>query len=160
MKHIRIFFGLMLLATVAFGCNAEDDICQSTESTPRMKVKFKTQSTGRLKTLDSVFVSADLGAGFTPVIAQKYKTDSIFLPLRIDGTPFTRYQIRLSQKADAAAFQLNYTTEKVYVSPACGYKLLYHDLTGAVDNGSFIKGTEVAAQNILDENKTNLFLLF
>lgn len=160
MSRIWIFFGLMLLGTVAFSCNAEDDICQSTESTPRMKVKFKTQSTGRLKTLDSVFVSADLGAGFTPVIAQKYKTDSIYLPLRIDGTPFTRYQFRLSRQATATGFQLNYTTEKVYVSPACGYKLLYHNLTAAADNGGPVKGTEVAAQNILDENKTNIFLLF
>lgn len=155
-----MFFWLMVLGFAAVSCNAEDDICQSSESTPRMKVKFKTQSTGRLKTLDSIFVSVDLGAGFTPVIIQKYKTDSIYLPLRIDGTPFTRYQIRLARQGSPSGLQLNYTTEKVYVSPACGYKLLYHDLTSATENPGPLKGSEVFTPYILDENKTHLYLLF
>lgn len=160
MSWVRSFLGILLLGIIVYSCNAEEDICQSSESTPRMKVKFKTQSTGKLKTLDSIFVVADLGAGFAPVIAQKYRTDSIYLPVRIDGTPFTRYQVSLSRGSKTSTLELNYTTERVYVSPACGYKMVYHNLAASADANGSLKGAEVATQNILDENKTHLYLLF
>ena len=42
-----------------YSCNSDDDICLSGDTTPRLKVKFKTKD-GKLKTLDSILCKGRL----------------------------------------------------------------------------------------------------
>ena len=56
-RFIAFFLSFLFLVT----CGSEDDICLGGEATPRVKLKFKTLATGKLKTLDSVFVKIDYG---------------------------------------------------------------------------------------------------
>lgn len=148
-------FSIMMLS-----CGSDDDICLSGEATPRMKLKFKTQSTGKLKTLDSVFVNVDYGNGAVPVITSRVKTDSILIPLRVDDALATEVYIGLSSAAVNSKFKVNYTTKSEYVSPACGIKRVYENLNGVLETPASVQAIEQNQTQIIDEAKTHFFLLF
>ena len=159
MKFLKIFLVSVFLFSL-FSCGSDDDICVSGEATPRMKLKFKTKATGKLKTMDSVFINVDYGNGQIPVIAAKTKTDSVFIPLRVDDAPFTKIYIGLSRSAITSALKINYTTKSEYVSPACGIKKVYEDASAVLEVPNPVIDTEQNQTQITDESKTHFFLLF
>ena len=60
MKFLKIilisFFCLSL-----FSCGSDDDLSLSGDATPRVTIKFKTPSSGKLKPLDALFINVDYG---------------------------------------------------------------------------------------------------
>ncbi|SFI25820.1 DUF6452 family protein [Halpernia frigidisoli] len=163
MKKIFLF---SLFSLVLFSCGSEDDICTSGEGTPRIKIKFKTQANNKLKSLDSIFVSADLGSGVQPVLAQKFPTDSIVIPLRVDDAPYTDIYVSLASKVPAgqvlnvSKIRINYTTKSQYVSPACGIKKTYENLNSVLINPNPVLNLEQTQTQITNEAKTSLYLIF
>lgn len=159
MKFLKTVLLSIFLVSL-FSCGSDDDICIGGEATPRMKLKFKTQSTGKPKTLDSIFVNVDYGNGPVSVIATKLKTDSITIPLRVDEQPFTKIFVGLSRAAITSEIKINYTTRSEYVSPACGIKKIYEDISGVVEVANPVLNIEKNQNQIVDEAKTHFFLLF
>ena len=159
MKFLRIFLVSVFLFSL-FSCGSDDDICVSGEATPRMKLKFKTKATGKVKTLDSLFVNVDYGKGPIPVIATKTKTDSVFIPLRVDDVPFTKIYVGLSRAAINSAISVNYTTKSEYVSPACGIRKVYENAAAVLEVPNPVLEIEQNQTQITDEAKTHFFLLF
>lgn len=141
-------------------CNTDDDICAGSEGTPRMKIKFKTQATGKAKTLDSIFVSVDYGNGEVAVIERKTKTDSVFIPLRVEDITFTELYVRTSKKGTPSKIKVNYTGKTEYVSPACGIRKLYENVNSELVTSQPVLAVENAQNEIINESKTHLFLLF
>lgn len=159
MKFQRIFILSIFLLSL-FSCGSDDDICTSGEATPRMKIKFKTLATGKLKTVDSLYINVDYGNGQVPVIATKLKTDSVFIPLRVDENTFTEIYVGLSKAQITSRIKINYVTKTEYVSPACGIKKVYENVNSSVVVSNSVLDTEQNQTQISDENKTHLFLLF
>ncbi len=159
MKFQRIFILSIFLFSL-FSCGSDDDICTSGEATPRMKIKFKTQANGKLKTLDSLYINVDYGNGQVPVIVSKVKTDSVFIPLRVDENTFTEIYVGLSKAQITSRIKINYVTKTEYVSPACGIKKVYENVNSSVVVSNSVLDTEQNQTQISDENKTHLFLLF
>lgn len=159
MKRRSIFL-VLLSSMMLLSCGSDDDICLSGEATPRMKLKFKTQSTGKLRTLDSVFVNVDYGSGAVPVITSRIKTDSVLIPLRVDDAVVTDVYIGLSSAAVNSKLKVNYTTKSEYVSPACGIKRVYENLNGQLETRGKVQAIEQNQTQITDEAKTHFFLLF
>ena len=159
MKFLKIFF-LCVFLTSLFSCTSDDDICIGGEATPRLKMKFKTKSTGKLKTMDSIYINVDYGNGQIPVIANKRKTDSVFIPLRVDENPFTEIYVGTSKEAITSKIKINYTTASEYVSPACGIRRIYENVSSTVITPNPVLDTEQNQTQIIDESKTHLFLLF
>ncbi len=159
MKFLKIIFCFLIIASL-FSCTSDDDICVGGEATPRMKMKFKTKSTGKLKTLDSLYVNVDYGNGQIPVIARKTKTDSVFIPLRVDNNPFTEIYVGTSKTAITSKIKISYTTASQYVSPACGVKRIYENVSSVMRVANQVLETEQNQNQIVDESKTHLFLLF
>lgn len=159
MKFLKIFLLSVFLLSL-FSCGSEDDICLSGEATPRVKLKFKTQSSGKLKTLDSLFINVDYGNGKIPVIAINQKVDSVLIPLRVDDSPFTKIYVGLSKNAVTSEIKINYTTQSQYVSPACGIKKIYENADAVVEVPIPVLGIEKNQTQITDEAKTHFFLLF
>lgn len=153
-----LFVSLFLLSL--FSCGSDDDICIGGEASPRMKIKFKTQATGKMKTLDSLFIKIDYGQGPIPVFGSVVKTDSVLIPLRVDDTPFTKVYVGLSRDAVNSEITVNYTTKSEYVSPACGIKRLYENVNSELVVPNAVKALEQNQTQIIDESKTHLFLLF
>lgn len=159
MKFFRLFLFSIFLFSL-FSCGSDDDICTSGEATPRMKIKFKTLATGKLKTLDSLYINVDYGNGQVPVIASKVKKDSVLIPLRVDENPFTEIYVGLSKAQITSRIKINYVTKTEYVSPACGIKKIYESVNSSVIVPNPVLDTEQNQTQISDENKTHLFLLF
>lgn len=159
MKFLK-FFSFLLVVAPLFSCSSDDDICTSGEATPRIKIKFKTLATGKLKTLDSVFVSVDYAAGNTVVINKQLKVDSLLIPLRVDDSPFTDIHVKLAGDGPESKIRINYNTTSEYVSPACGIKKLYENVSSQLETQDPVFGLENAQNQILNEDKTHLFLLF
>lgn len=159
MKFLKIFLVSLFLISL-FSCGSDDDICISGEATPRMKLKFKTKATGKIKTMDSLFVNVDYGNGPVPVIAAKTKTDSVFIPLRVDDVPFTKIYVGISKAAVTSEVKINYTTKSQYVSPACGIKKIYENVNAVLEVPNPIVEVEQNQTQITDESKTHFFLLF
>lgn len=142
-----------------YSCGSDDDICLGGEATPRMKLKFKTKATGKLKTMDSLFINVDYGNGPISVVA-KSKVDSVLLPLRVDDVPFTKIYVGISKKAVTSEIKINYTTKSQYVSPACGVKKIYENVTAVLDVPTPVLDVEQNQNQIIDESKTHFYLLF
>lgn len=61
MKNLILFFGFLLLLT---SCGGDDDICLSADSTPRLKLKFKSAAntnSNQLIEVDTLYVDVDYG---------------------------------------------------------------------------------------------------
>ena len=152
-----IFLSLLALGVVS--CNSDDDICTSGEATPRLKMKFKNANNKEIK-LDTLYVGIDYGSGEREVIA-KVGADSVFVPLRVDNTGTTQLNIYTSKsKTKGSAIRLNYTEKSEYVSPACGIKKLYQNLTSQLIDSTIVTGVELNQTEITNENKTHLYLIF
>ncbi|MBS1548578.1 MAG: hypothetical protein JSS94_01750 [Bacteroidetes bacterium] len=158
MMNFRRFLGLIFLLLL-FSCNNDDDICTSGEATPRLKLKFKSQSTGKLKTLDSLFVMVDYGKG-SLVTVQKTKVDSVLIPLRVDDSGYTEMYIKTSKNGPQSKLRFLYQTKAEYVSPACGVKKLYENFSGTLLLANPVLGIEHLETQIINENKTPIYLLF
>lgn len=158
MKFLKIFLISIFLISL-FSCGSDDDICLGGEATPRMKLRFKTQSTGKLKTMDSLYVNVDYGNGPISVVA-KSKVDSVLIPLRVDDVPFTKIYVGITKKAVTSEIKINYTTKSQYVSPACGVKRIYENVTSVLDVPNPVLAVEQNQNQITDESKTHFYLLF
>lgn len=155
-KAFLLLFILLFLSS----CGSDDDICIGGEATPRMKIKFKTKSTGKMKTMDSLFIAVDYGTGPVAVFGSVVKTDSVLIPLRVDETPFTKMYVGTSRKTVNSEIKINYTTTSEYVSPACGIKKLYQNVNSVLEVPNAVLGVEQNQTQIIDEDKTHLYLLF
>lgn len=154
-------FILLLVAVLALtSCSTDDDVCTGGEGTPRLKIKFKTEATGKTRTMDSVFVSVDYGGGEVSVVQNRFPTDSVLIPLRVEDVPFTELYIRTAAAGPASVVKINHTTVNEYVSPACGIRKLYQEVTYQLQSPVPVLGTEAAQNQIVNEDKTHLFLLF
>lgn len=153
-------FLYLFLTIVLTSCGGEDDICTSGEATPRIILKFKTASTNKIRTLDSIFVSVDLGNGLQRIITSRNSTDSIIVPLRVDDALFTDFYVKLGPVADSSKIRINYTTKSEYVSPACGVKKIYENVNSTLLSTNPVLKIEQTQNIISNEDKTSFFLLF
>lgn len=159
-KFIRLFFIASAVNFTLSSCGNDDDICTSGEATPRLKIKFKTAATGKIRTLDTLHVAVDYGNGPTAVLTNNFKTDSALIPIRVDENPFTDLFIKTSLNGNISRVRINYTTKNQYVSPACGIKRLYENINVDVPIPNPVINVEKNQNEILDENKTHIFLHF
>ncbi len=160
MIKLTQFFALFLFFFAVISCGNDDDICTTGEATPRMKIKFKTKADGKLKTMALLYVDVDYGSGPVNIISNKVNVDSILVPLRVDNNLYTNIYIRTSETGNKSVIKTNYTTKSEYVSPACGVKKLYENVNSELITPNPVLGVEQSQNQIINENKTHLYLLF
>jgi hypothetical protein len=160
MKYFKLFIAVCFLGLL-FSCGGDDDICESGEGTPRMKVSFLNADSGKEKTVDSLYVAVDYGSGKVQLGGQA-KITSRIIPLRVDDSPYTDIYFRITNKGTESKVRINYTTKSIYVSPGCGVKKTYENLNSALDPTTTtpVKSIEPGQNFIENEDKTNLYLLF
>ncbi|WP_415329028.1 DUF6452 family protein [Chryseobacterium sp. MMS23-Vi53] len=161
MKYFKFLITICFMGLLV-SCGGDDDICESGEGTPRMKVSFLTEESGKERTLDSLYVAVDYGSGKVQLGAQT-KITSRVIPLRVDTSPYTDIYFRTTKYGEESKVRVNYTTKSSYVSPGCGIKLNYENLTSQLDpptTNSPVKSIQAGQNFIENEEKTNLYLLF
>lgn len=158
MKYFKFLIAICFLGML-FSCGGDDDICESGEGTPRMKVAFRDIDSGKETTLDSLYVAVDYGAGKVD-LGVAVKTDSRLIPLRVDSSPYTDVYFKLTKKGTESKVRINYTTKSTYVSPGCGIKKYYENLTSELVTPNPVLKVEAGQNQIENEDKTNLYLSF
>lgn len=156
MKYFKFIIFILALSTV-ISCGGDDDICESGEGTPRMKISFRKGN--QISVLDSIKIYADLGTGIID-LGWKLKVDSVFVPLRVDDSPFTDIYVKTTTQEDSTRVRINYTTKSIYVSPGCGVKRNYENVNSVLSTPNSLKSVEQGQNFIENEDKTNLFFNF
>jgi len=156
MKNKLYFLSfLMILAS----CGSDDDICLSSDSTPRLKIKFR-DADNRLRRLDSLYVDVNYGNnGYKNILSQS-NVDSIFIPFRIDENPYTDVRFRLRKRGDTSSVRFSYDTKKIYVSPACGFKINYENLNAELLESNPVQTIESNYTSLTDESRINFYMRF
>lgn len=160
MKYFKFLLALCFISMLLY-CGADDDICESGEGTPGMKVSFLTFADKKVKTLDSLYVAVDYGSGKVQ-LGGLAKITSRVIPLRVDDSPYTDIYFRTENNGVESRVRVNYSTKSVYVSPGCGIKRTYENLNSVLTPPTTapVKGIEDGQNFIENEDKTNLYLLF
>lgn len=140
-------------------CENDDDVCVSGEATPRLKIKFKSAD-NKVLTLDSLYLDVDYGNNNILTVVRAAKVDSALIPIRVDDAGFTELYVRKTKKGSVSKIKLNYNTISEYVSPACGFKRLYQNLTGTLETANPVTKVELNQNQIINENKAHLYLVF
>ena len=140
-------------------CENDDDVCVSGEATPRLKIKFKSAD-NKVLTLDSLYLDVDYGNNNILTVVRAAKVDSALIPIRVDEAGFTELYVRKTKKGSVSKIKLNYNTTSEYVSPACGFKRLYQNLTGTLETANPVTKLELNQNQIINENKAHLYLVF
>lgn len=158
MKYFK-FLVMICCIGMLFSCGGDDDICESGEGTPRMKVAFKDFANGKETTVPLLYVAVDYGSGKVE-LGKFEKITSVLIPLRVDDSPYTDLYFRIEEKGVESHVRVSYTTRTQYVSPGCGIKKFYGNLSPElIQSNPFLK-VETGQNQIENEDKTNLFLLF
>lgn len=157
--YFKYILGLLVFISL-ISCGGDDDICLSTEATPRLKIKFRNNSDNKIIRLDSLRIDVDYGNGIPKNMIKMSNADSVTVPLRVDNSTFTDIYVSKSIKGPKSKVRINYTTEAIYVSPACGYKKLYHNVNPELLVKDPVLNVESPQNVILDENKAHLYLKF
>lgn len=140
-------------------CENDDDVCVSGEATPRLKIKFKSAD-NKVLTLDSLYLDVDYGNNNILTVVRAAKVDSALIPIRVDDAGFTELYVRKTKKGSVSKIKLNYNTTSEYVSPACGFKRLYQNLSGSLESANPVTKVELNQNQIINENKAHLYLVF
>ena len=159
MKNLLWIIGVFLLLT---SCGSDDDICLGEESTPRLKLKFRSAAgTNPLVQLDTLYVDVDYGkATLTNIIFKSPKVDSVFIPLRIDESPYTDVYIRRRSVGPRSKIRITYDKKFIYVSPACGFKINYENLKTELIESNPVQSIQSNNTSLTDENSINFYLRF
>ncbi|MBB4807562.1 hypothetical protein HNP38_002868 [Chryseobacterium defluvii] len=157
MKYFKFLISIIFLGLV-WSCGGDDDICESGEGTPRMRVMFKN-SIGKTVTLDSLQVFVNYGSGKVD-LGWKTNIDNVLIPVRVDDSPSTQLYFKTRKNSNESEVKVSYTTKSSYVSPGCGVKKNYENLSSELIISNPVLGVELGQNFIENEDKTNLYLLF
>ena len=155
----KLIFPFLFLGFLLTSCENDDDVCVSGEATPRLKIKFKSAD-NKVLTLDSLYLDVDYGNNNILTVVRAAKVDSALIPIRVDDAGFTELYVRKTKKGSVSKIKLNYNTASEYVSPACGFKRLYQNLTGTLETANPVTKVELNQNQIINENKAHLYLVF
>ncbi|RNA63572.1 hypothetical protein D1631_17445 [Chryseobacterium nematophagum] len=158
MKYFKVLM-LGILLSMLFSCGGDNDICESGEGTPRMKIAFKNATTDKAIILDTLYVSVDYGSGKVD-LGKTINTESRLIPLRVDNSSYTDVFIKRRFNGNESKVRINYTTTSTYVSPGCGIKKGYENVNSELLTSDPVEKLESGQNFIENEDKTNLFLLF
>lgn len=157
MKNLLWIFGMLLLLT---SCGSDDDICLGEESTPRLKLKFRNASNNLLTTVDTLYVDVDYGKTPLTNIIYSANVDSVFVPLRIDESPYTDIYFRTRRGQTGSKLRVTYNKKSIYVSPACGFKINYENLKPELTGTTPVQNIQTNNTSLTDENSINFYLRF
>ena len=170
MKHYKIlalFFGSITI--LSMGCEP-DDICpESTPTTPNLIIRFYDILNQDSK--KNVFNLRVQGIGNDNPLTNYnvVTTDSIVLPLKTNAST-TQYALHQEYSntnnvigGNEDIITINYSTEQVYVSRACGYKTIFKNVTLTINNDgdNWIQSKEsISDKQCVGDEKAAHFKLF
>ena len=145
-RNIILFLSLVLISITA--CR-KDDICTD-EGTPDLKIKFfDAGNHATEKTVDTLYVIA-LPKQDT-LVAGQTKVSGLSIPLNVNAD-LSQFIFATKHNKDTLVF--NYTRKTVFVSKACGYKVIFHQLNVDLqsDNDNWIKQIDIIYHDVVNDS--------
>lgn len=160
---------LLLFILMIFTNCEKDDICDpATSTTPGVVIEFyDADSPNTLQTVTNLRVAAP---GFTTAVSGTNGVSKIIVPIKTTADTTTLEFIENGADTDTTndntdVLTFTYTRETIYVSRACGYKVIF-DLTNtntnlvAADADNWIDHIVITKPNIETENETHIKIYF
>lgn len=113
--------------------------------------------------MDSLTVRILWGTDTLMVANNSKAVDSVMIPLKVTGDGFTDILVQTNPKSktEISKIKVKYTETSEYVSPGCGIRKLYNDLTvSAVEGLNPVKSVDINSNQIQNEVKTVLYFNF
>ena len=176
MDKIQKIITAIAFAICFSGCEKDDICAESTPTTPRLVIEFYSYDNPLLQksvtNLTAIGNSQTTGVVFNETATDAsrfYKTGtSVALPLDV-SQGITTYKLRINSESPNPAvynediITINYATQQVYVSRACGYKTIF-ELSSIAEQGpiadQWIKNLTIETTNVDNENKTHVKIYF
>jgi hypothetical protein len=152
---------LILIAPIFFYSCEKDDLCTPDQAaTPSMVIEFKDVfNPSENKAVDRIQVLEIGSSNFAPLNSTGSTsldgTETISIPLRTNSSS-TSYNFILTQDGTINSDNTNfsYVLEEEYVSSACGFRIIYNDLS--VSQTPESTGTQwIQRVVVVQENVTN-----
>lgn len=155
---MKFSFSFLLFLILLTSCASDEDICISGEATPRMKIKFKEG--GKELQLQQLILAVDYGDGVKKTVFSGQRVDSVLVPLRVDDALFTDLYVKTSEEGQESKVRIEYRSESSYVSPACGIKKLYKEVSSSLLQPSPVVSVEQIQTEINDELPSHIYFVF
>lgn len=157
-KRLNIIGFCLLFITVINAC-VDDDICDK-PVTPRLTIGF-INSLGSRYTVDTLYVD-EVSSGGIVTSGNKFASiDSVRLPLnsQAEQTVFYFYNRKNTIDTDKDIITVKYTTSQKFISKACGYKVIFDNVSYDLSRAVNMKGITPNTSQIHNESK-NLFVTY
>ncbi len=171
MKYFKYLFLPIIVFIIGITASCErDDICpESTPTTPSLIIDvFDINNQENKKNVFGLLItgvgSNDVLPGYAIV-----SSDKLILPLKTDATS-TQFKLHANYTnennvigGNEDIITINYNTEQVYVSRACGYKTIYKNVTLTIepDSDNWIKSKQSTNDNqSVEDEKAAHFKIF
>lgn len=157
MKKISLLL-IPILSVFAFWSCEEDDVCIEGTTPPLIVTLKKSDAT----VMDSLFVYRQEANGAFTTVNNGAPKDSLAIPLRLDESESTKVVFALRRNSpsltDTVSFTYDYAIE--YISKACGYKVIYNNISERQKTHHFIKNFKLLKNNITDETSAHIVLYY
>lgn len=168
MKKIRLTsFILIIIGSLFISCERDDICAEATVTTPKLVIEFfDAENTGDLKNIRDLEVREIEKETNDSLLFNS--GSSIAIPLKTDAIE-TSYVFNLNALAESGGLTdtltFSYSTEELYVSRACGFKVDFIDLRVDLENQednpqSWIRDIEIRETIIENEAETHLFIYY
>jgi len=148
-KVFRIFIIILSLLLIGITACRKDDICTD-EGTPDLKIKFfDAGNHATEKAVDTLYLIA-LPKQDT-LVAGQTKVSGLSIPLNVNAD-LSKFIFVTQQNKDTVIF--HYTRETIFVSKACGYKVIFHQLNVDLqhDNNNWIKQIDIIYHDVVNDS--------
>lgn len=160
MSRVKLCFVMFLISMVTASCEPDDICASSTPTTPKLVIRFYDSSNpNEFKVVENLAIQ---GVG-NELIYSVSSTDSIAIPLKSQDTTTSylltkNYSDPATEDSNTDQINLVYTTEQIYVSRACGFKVQYKLNQPALetDSNGWIQTIEIPSSLIENETKAHV----
>lgn len=156
---------IVIILSLFISCERDDICAEATVTTPKLVIEFfdadNPGSTRNITNLAVREIEKDTAILFS-------SGSSIAIPLQTNEIE-TSYVFNLNALADSGGLSdiltFSYSTEEIYVSRACGFKVNFIDLRIELENQdnnpqSWIRDIEIRETIIENEAETHLFIFY
>ncbi|MDR2121897.1 MAG: hypothetical protein LBP34_02115 [Flavobacteriaceae bacterium] len=157
-KKINLIGVLLFIALMIYSC-IDDDICDKA-TTPRLTLVL--DSLGSKYKKKQLYIDRKNTDGTVREEGIFSGKDSIQIPLNAMSkeTVYYLYDSANTSESDKNIITIRYETEQRFVSKACGFKVIYNNITYEGTQLINIKSITPQTTSIHDESSTNLHIAY
>ncbi|MEN8764262.1 MAG: DUF6452 family protein [Wenyingzhuangia sp.] len=149
MKTRKILVWIPILFTTLYSC--QDEFCVDA-TTPELIIRFYDKENIN----NPKSISLIVWANEKDTLYEGINTDSLAVPLDTKNTSVTYHFSILDRLNSKEEIRIEYTTEDIFVSKACGFKSVFNNLNINTTNLNWIDSHTKVATKIINENEAHV----